>query len=107
MFEVSLRELVTWTLAGGAAAYAALLAAMFVVMCQGPARFGRVMRHFPMRAMPLVPFEPMWNVARRGPTRVGDLAPAFELPTVDRSATVRLSDFRGHRPVVLVFGSYT
>lgn len=100
-------QLVTWMLLGGAAAYAAFLAGMFVVMCQSPERFGQVMRHFPMRAMPLVPFGVMWNVARRGPTRVGGLAPEFELPTVDRSTTVRLSDFRGHRPVVLVFGSYT
>jgi hypothetical protein len=60
-----------------------------------------------MRAMPLVPFPPMWNVARRGSLRVGDQAPDFELPILDRSRQVRLSAFRGDRPVVLVFGSYT
>ena len=107
MQTMSLVQFVTWTLAGGAAAYVAFLAGMFVVMCQPPARFGQVMRHFPMRAMPLVPFEAMWNVARRGATRTGGMAPEFALPTVDRSAIVRLSDFRGSRPVVLVFGSYT
>jgi len=39
--------------------------------------------------------------------KVGDLAPDFALadPTGTRSA--RLSDFRGKRPVALVFGSYT
>jgi hypothetical protein len=90
-----------------AGVYAAFLAAMFVVMCQPPTRFGRLMRHFPMRAMPLVPFERMWNVARRGSTRVGDLAPDFTLPTIDRRGQVTLSSHRGRRLVVLVFGSYT
>jgi hypothetical protein len=96
-----------WLLGGVLAAYAALLAVMFVVMCQPPMCFGRVMRHFPMRAMPLVPFRPMWNVARRGSLRVGDQAPDFDLPILDRTRQVRLSAFRGDRPVVLVFGSYT
>ena len=96
-----------WLLAGLLAAYTALLAVMFVVMCQPPVWFGRVMRYFPMRAMPLVPFPPMWNVARRGSLRVGDQAPDFELPVLDRTLQVRLSAFRGDRPVVLVFGSYT
>jgi peroxiredoxin len=57
--------------------------------------------------MPFVPFPPMWNVARRGSLRVGDQAPDFELPLLDRTRQVRLSAFRGDRPVVLVFGSYT
>jgi len=96
-----------WLLGGVLAAYAALLAVMFVVMCQPPVWFGRVMRHFPMRAMPFVPFPPMWNVARRGSLRVGDQAPDFELPVLDRTRQIRLSAFRGDRPVVLVFGSYT
>ncbi len=39
---------------------------------------------------------------------VGDVAPDFELPVLgDRARTVRLSGFRGKRPVALVFGSYT
>ena len=39
---------------------------------------------------------------------VGDPAPDFELPRLDdRSQTVRLSDFKGKRPVALIFGSYT
>ncbi len=88
-------------------AYGLFLAGMFVVMCQPPIRFGRLMRHFPMRAMPLVPFEPMWNVARKGATRVGDLAPDFALRTIDRAREVTLSQHRGHRAVVLIFGSYT
>ena len=39
---------------------------------------------------------------------IGDAAPDFELPTLeDRESKVRLSDFRGKRPVGLIFGSYT
>ena len=95
-----------WLLAA-AAAYSLLLALMFVVMSQPPRRFGRAMRYFPMPAMMLIPFVPMWNIARRGRVAVGDEAPEFSLPTLDRAETVTLSSFRGDRPVVLVFGSYT
>jgi len=35
------------------------------------------------------------------------MAPDFRLPTLDRKETVQLSSYRGSRPVVLVFGSYT
>ena len=37
----------------------------------------------------------------------GDPAPDFELPRLDGSGSVRLSDHFGKRPVALVFGSYT
>jgi hypothetical protein len=87
--------------------YALFLVAMFIVMCQPPERFGKIMSHVPMPTMMVVPFEPMWNVARGGATRVGEWAPDFELSTVDRKSVVRLSEFRGKQPVVLVFGSYT
>ena len=36
-----------------------------------------------------------------------DLAPDFELPDAAGAKTVRLSSFRGKKPVVLIFGSYT
>ena len=39
--------------------------------------------------------------------QVGELAPDFELTDVHGEETVRLSDFRGNRPVVLLFGSFT
>jgi len=39
--------------------------------------------------------------------RVGDPAPDFTLKTKDGSRQVQLSSFKGKRPVVLVFGSYT
>ena len=37
----------------------------------------------------------------------GDPAPDFELRDVDGERSVRLSDFHGKKPVVLVFGSFT
>ncbi len=37
----------------------------------------------------------------------GDLAPDFELYDVQGKNTVRLSTFRGNKPVALVFGSFT
>jgi hypothetical protein len=39
--------------------------------------------------------------------KLGDLAPDFELQDPEGNVRVRLSDFRGKRPVALVFGSYT
>ena len=39
--------------------------------------------------------------------KVGDIAPDFELQDPEGNVHVRLSDFRGKRPVALVFGSYT
>ena len=39
--------------------------------------------------------------------RVGQDAPHFTLPTYDGKGTVSLSDFRGKKPVVLIFGSFT
>ena len=87
--------------------YVVFLAGMFIVMRQPIERFGKIMAHFPMPALLVVPFEPMWNVARGGALRVGDVAPDFTLPLVDHSTDVQLSSFRGRKPVVLVFGSYT
>ncbi|MBI3040433.1 MAG: redoxin domain-containing protein [Chloroflexi bacterium] len=37
----------------------------------------------------------------------GDIAPDFELYDVNGENPVRLSDFRGQKPVALIFGSYT
>jgi peroxiredoxin len=42
-----------------------------------------------------------------GSPKVGETAPDFELSDVDGKNPVRLSSFRGERPVALVFGSYT
>ena len=42
-----------------------------------------------------------------GKLAVGDQAPDFELQFKKSEETVRLSAFRGERPVALIFGSYT
>ena len=39
--------------------------------------------------------------------KAGDAAPDFELEDVTGENPVRLSDFRGQRPVALIFGSFT
>ena len=39
--------------------------------------------------------------------KVGDLAPDFELYGIGGEERVRLSEFRQHKPVALVFGSFT
>lgn len=39
--------------------------------------------------------------------RVGDKAPDFKLKAKDGSREVALSSFRGKKPVVLIFGSFT
>lgn len=39
--------------------------------------------------------------------RVGDTAFDFRLRTKDGQKEIQLSSFRGRRPVVLIFGSYT
>ena len=39
--------------------------------------------------------------------KVGELAPNFELQDPSGEAVFRLADFRGDRPVALIFGSYT
>jgi hypothetical protein len=44
--------------------------------------------------------------ANPGP-KVGDPAPDFALDTPDGKDTITLSAFRGKKPVVLVFGSFT
>lgn len=39
--------------------------------------------------------------------KIGDIAPDFTLYDVTGTQSVTLSDFRGKKPVALVFGSYT
>ncbi len=87
--------------------YVALTAGLFVMMLQPPVVFNHFMAKLPAFTYFLFPFEPMWLVARRGSLKAGDIAPDINLKTADRSATVRLSSFRGQKPVVLIFGSHT
>ena len=95
------------TLAAALAVYVAAAAAIFVVMKQPTDRFGRIMAHVPMPIFMVIPFERLWNVARRGALQVGDAAPDFTLRTADKQGSVQLSAFRGKQPVALIFGSYT
>ena len=90
-----------------ATVYAILSAGLFIAMKQTPTRFGNVMAKLPMISMSVLPFESLWNIARAGVLKAGDPAPDFQLPTYDKSSLVQLSSFRGNRPVVLIFGSYT
>ena len=39
--------------------------------------------------------------------KAGDIAPNFELTDLNGENPVRLSDFRGQKPVALIFGSFT
>jgi hypothetical protein len=87
--------------------YLLLSAGLYWAMLQPPEAFGRIMARTPTPLMIVLPFEILWNHARGGPLQPGDPAPDFRLPTLDHSDTVQLSSFRGSRPVVLVFGSYT
>jgi hypothetical protein len=94
-------------LGGVVSLYLAATAGLYVAMCQPPERFGAIMSHVPMITMMILPFEPLWMSARAGRLAVGDAAPDFVLPVVDHSSTVKLSEQWPHRPVVLIFGSYT
>ena len=87
--------------------YAAACAGVYWLMRQPPEKFAGGFARLPMASMMVLPFEPLWMRARAGDLDAGEAAPDFELPTVDKSARVRLSSFRGERPVLLVFGSYT
>lgn len=87
--------------------YAIFFGAFFFAMCREPEDFSAVMARAPNVVFLLFPFEPMWLYAREGSLRVGEPAPDFSLERHDKTATVRLSQFRGERPVILVFGSYT
>ena len=89
------------------ALYAIGFAGFYYAMRQPPETFGNVMKHTGPAPFLLFPFESMWNSARAGKLKVGDVAPDFTLPVLGNSGTVTLSALRGNRPVVLVFGSYT
>lgn len=47
------------------------------------------------------------NVGRAEELQVGQTAPDFDLRSLDGESSTRLAEFRGKRPVVLFFGSYT
>jgi hypothetical protein len=87
--------------------YVIVVAGLAIAMRQPPDTFGAIMARMPSVAFMVFPFETLWMSARAGHLKPGDSAPDFVLKTVDGSAQVTLSSFRGQRPVVLIFGSYT
>ncbi len=42
-----------------------------------------------------------------GALKVGQMAPTFELKSLDGKTSFSLSEYRDERPVILFFGSYT
>jgi hypothetical protein len=76
-------------------------------MHRPPEAFASVMSHLPWQVFLILPFETLWTRARAGGLQLGDRAPDFSLLTVDKAATVRLSELNRKQPVVMVFGSYT
>jgi hypothetical protein len=89
------------------ALYAVITGALFAMMLRPPDKFAGTMKYVPWPAFVVLPFKPLWNVARKGQLSVGDLAPDFSLESPDHKSTFQLSSTRGEKPVVLVFGSYT
>jgi hypothetical protein len=87
--------------------YAAACAGIYWLMRKPPEQFAAGFARLPMISMMVLPFESLWMRARAGELEVGQAAPDFELPGLDKSTRVRLSAHRGQRPVLLVFGSYT
>jgi hypothetical protein len=87
--------------------YFSLMVGFAYAMRLPPQTFSRLMMHVGPIPFLLFPFETMWKNARQGHVNVGDMAPDFTLPLLDHSSQVTLSAFRGVKPVVLVFGSYT
>jgi hypothetical protein len=91
-----------------AACYVGLCAIVLTAMLASPARFGQFMRRMPPTLVwGALPARRMWLWARRGSLVAGVPAPDFTLPRQGRAEPVTLSSFRGRRPVVVVFGSYT
>jgi hypothetical protein len=87
--------------------YVVMSGVLFAVMLQSPDQFAQTVKHVPWPAWMVLPFKPLWNVARNGHLSVGDAAPDFALDSPDHNNHFQLSLLRGQKPVVLVFGSYT
>jgi hypothetical protein len=100
--RIALRALLTVVLI-----YMALVAGLAIAMRQPPDTFGAIMAKMPPLAFMVLPFERLWMDARAGRLQAGDSAPDFALQELDGSGQVTLSSFRGQKPVVLIFGSYT
>jgi hypothetical protein len=94
--------------AGLVVAYFAGGAYLWWAMHQPPETFARAVARMPQPVVFLLyPFETLWTHAGGGSLNIGDQAPDFSLLKVDKSERIQLSALNLHRPVVLVFGSYT
>jgi hypothetical protein len=94
-------------LAGVAILYAGFVVYVYALMRRPPEDFARGISKIAAPVFLAAPFETLWTHARGGSLQPGAAAPDFQLHTVDRKKRVRLSAFRGVKPVVLIFGSYT
>jgi hypothetical protein len=103
------RRRLLWQVLGALfVAYLTTCSFFFWAMHQPPSTLGRIVDRTPKLVLfLLIPFIPMWNLAQAGDLEPGDLAPPFELQREQGEEKVRLEDYRGRQPVVLVFGSYT
>ena len=91
-----------------AVAWAGCVVWAYTIMKRPPEDFAAHIAKIPQpAAFLLLPFETLWMHARAGTLQPGDTAPDFNLETLDHKSRVQLSSFRGVRPVVLIFGSYT
>ena len=89
------------------ALWIAFVGVVYSWMRTPPDDFAAHIAKLPGPAMMAVPFQTLWSSARAGTLNPGDSAPDFDLETVDKQSRIRLSAYRGSRPVVLIFGSYT
>ena len=102
------RRVLLVVVAGVAAAYLSLGGYLWWAMHQPPENFAGAVAKMPQPVVFLLyPFETLWTHARAGSLNLGNQAPDFSLLKVDESERIQLSALNLHRPVVLVFGSYT
>jgi len=94
-------------LAAVVAVWLVLVAVVYIGMCRPPEKIAAFMAKVPGPMFLALPFQTLWSRARGGTLHNGDMAPDFDLQTVDKTGSVRLSSLRGVKPVVLIFGSYT
>ena len=104
---MSWRRRLAWVAICALVLYSFASAGFYWAMRQLPEKFARVMMHAGPIPFLLFPFETMWKSARSGHLNVGDTAPDFTLPLLNRSEQITLSSSNGLKPVVLIFGSYT
>ena len=102
------RRIFLVVVAGVIVTYLSLGGYLWWAMHQPPETFAGAMARMPQPVVFLLyPFETLWTHARAGSLNIGDQVPDFSLLKVDKSERIQLSALNRHRPVVLVFGSYT